>query len=119
MADDLGTRMKEQYEDRTRFFIPRRTYTLMRIDGKAFHTYTRGCAKPFDAGLMDDMDKTATALCEDIQGAVFAYVQSDEISISAHGLQRDQHLRVVRRQRAEDGFHQRLYRHGSFQQSTR
>lgn len=81
MRDDLGDRMKHNYENRTRAALPRRTYTLMRIDGKAFHSYTRGCAKPFDYELMEDMDKTAMVLCAEIQGAEFAYVQSDEISI--------------------------------------
>jgi tRNA(His) 5'-end guanylyltransferase len=40
--DDLGKRMKEQYEVRTRTYLPRRTYTIIRLDGKAFHTLTRG-----------------------------------------------------------------------------
>jgi len=53
----------------------------MRIDGKAFHTYTKGLNKPFDGGLMDDMNSTAIHLCQNIQGAKCAYVQSDEISI--------------------------------------
>ena len=64
MEDSLGDRMKSDYESRTRYLLPRRTYTLIRIDGKAFHSYTRGCEKPFDIGLMDDMDATAKALCE-------------------------------------------------------
>lgn len=80
-ADKLGDRMKEFYEDRTRYFLPRRTYTIIRVDGKAFHTYTRGLESPFDAKLMMDMDSTAAHLCLAIQGAKFAYVQSDEISI--------------------------------------
>ena len=79
--DALGTRMKEFYENRTRFSLPRRTYTIIRIDGKAFHTYTKGLVKPFDAGLIEDMDNTACYLCEKIQGAKMAFVQSDEISI--------------------------------------
>lgn len=33
MKDELGERMKEQYEHRTRFFVPRRTYTIIRLDG--------------------------------------------------------------------------------------
>lgn len=41
MKDSLGDRMKAQYEDRTRVILPRRTYTLVRVDGKAFHTFTR------------------------------------------------------------------------------
>jgi tRNA(His) 5'-end guanylyltransferase len=79
--DDLGTRMKESYEQRYKIKLPRRTNTIIRIDGKAFHSYTRGLKKPFDTELMDDLDQTAIYLCQNIQGAKFAYVQSDEISI--------------------------------------
>lgn len=79
--DALSVRMKEFYEMRTRTYLPRRTYTIIRIDGKAFHTYTRGLKKPFDLGLIEDMDETAKYLCKNIQGAKMAFVQSDEISI--------------------------------------
>jgi tRNA(His) guanylyltransferase len=79
--DSLGDRMKEFYENRTRLHLPRRTFTVLRLDGKAFHSYTRGLIKPFDDPLMSDMDETARFLCKEIQGAKFAYVQSDEISI--------------------------------------
>lgn len=81
MKDTLGTRIKEFYENRTRIKLPRRTYTIIRIDGKAFHSYTKGLQRPFDSGLIEDMDETAKYLCANIQGAKFAYVQSDEISI--------------------------------------
>ena len=81
MKDDLGNRMKEFYENRTKYKLPRRTNTMIRLDGKAFHTFTRGFDKPFDKSLSDAMDNTAKALCENIQGAVMAYVQSDEITI--------------------------------------
>jgi tRNA(His) 5'-end guanylyltransferase len=79
--DSLGDRMKEFYENRTRNFLPRRTYTIIRVDGKAFHSYTRGLARPFDEKLVNDMDETACYMCKNIQGAKFAFVQSDEISI--------------------------------------
>ena len=81
MKDELGDRIKGFYEDRTRFLLPRRTYTILRIDGKAFHTYTRDLKQPFDDGLIEDMDATACYLCKNIQGSKFAFVQSDEISI--------------------------------------
>ena len=81
MKDDLGTRMKTQYEQRTRTWLPRRTYTIIRLDGKAFHTFTKNMNRPYDIGFMRTMDETAKFLCEDIQGAVMAYVQSDEISL--------------------------------------
>jgi tRNA(His) 5'-end guanylyltransferase len=61
--------------------LARRTNTIIRIDGKAFHTYTKGLERPFDLGLMEDMNKTTEYLCQNIQGAKFGYVQSDEISI--------------------------------------
>jgi len=81
MRDELGDRMKKNNENRTRILLPRRTYTLIRVDGKAFHTYTKGCERPFDAGLIADMNTTAEYLCKNIQGAVIGFVQSDEISI--------------------------------------
>ena len=81
MKDALGDRMKDFYEDRTRTKLARRTNTVIRIDGKAFHTYTKGLKRPFDQGLMEDMNRTTEFLCQNIQGAKFGYVQSDEISI--------------------------------------
>lgn len=81
MKDALGDRMKSFYEGRTKTLLPRRTYTIIRIDGKAFHTYTKGLNRPFDDGFVEDMDLTAAYLCKNIQGAKFAFVQSDEISI--------------------------------------
>jgi len=74
-------RMKSNYESRSRTFLTRRIPVIIRLDGKAFHTYTRGLNKPFDEGLIEDMQKTAFYLCKNIQGAKCAYVQSDEISI--------------------------------------
>ena len=79
--DSLGSRMKENYENRTRILLPRRTYTIIRLDGKAFHTYTRGLKRPFDKQLVNDIDETAKFLCENIQGVKLAFVQSDEISL--------------------------------------
>src|SRR5574337_312250 len=80
--DELGDRMK-RYEDAYRFVLPRRTYTILRVDGRSFHTWTRGLQRPYDLGFMDCMDYTALILCASIAGARFAYVQSDEISVLA------------------------------------
>lgn len=79
--DALGTRIKENYENRVRYLLPRRTYTILRLDGKAFHTYTYGLKKPFDKDLFEDIDKAIIKMLPEVQGAVFAYTQSDEISI--------------------------------------
>lgn len=81
MKDELGKRMKENYEQRTRTFLPRRTYAIIRLDGKAFHTFTRGMKRPFDQDFIDMMTQTALFLCEKIQGCKMGYVQSDEISL--------------------------------------
>jgi tRNA(His) guanylyltransferase len=79
--DTLGDRIKNNYENRYRFYLTRRTPVIIRLDGKAFHTFTKGCDKPFDKLLMDCMDHSTKRLCENIQGFKFAYVQSDEVSI--------------------------------------
>lgn len=81
MKDPLGDRMKNGYEKRAALMLPRRTYTLIRIDGKAFHTYTRGLDKPYDKQFLRDMQLTTKFLCERVQGCKFGYVQSDEISL--------------------------------------
>ena len=81
MSDAFGNRMKESYEIRSQTFLPRRGYFLMRLDGRSFHTYTKGFDRPYDLQLMEVMDATAKYLCEKITGAKLAYVQSDEITI--------------------------------------
>ena len=79
--DDLGTRMKEFYEQVPKFKLYRRTPVAIRIDGKAFHTFTRGFQKPFDEVLGNAMVETMKYLCTNIQGCVFGYTQSDEITL--------------------------------------
>jgi tRNA(His) 5'-end guanylyltransferase len=79
--DELGKRMKENYEQISKYKLTRRLPVIIRIDGKAFHTFTRGFKKPFDEIFIKSMQNTMKFLCENIQGAVFAYTQSDEISI--------------------------------------
>lgn len=80
MKDDLGDRIKD-YENITRYSLPRRTYTILRLDGKAFHTYTKGLKKPFDSELSRDITSSVSLLLKEMSGAKFAYCQSDEISI--------------------------------------
>ncbi len=77
----IGDRMKENYENRYRFKLSRRTPVIMRLDGKAFHSLTKSCEKPFDEDFSDCMEGAVFALVKDIQGAKCAYQQSDEISI--------------------------------------
>lgn len=76
----LGDRMKA-YEGATRAVLPPRTYSVIRVDIRAAHAYLRDAKRPFDEDFMAAMDETAKKLCDEIGGAVFAYVQSDEISV--------------------------------------
>ncbi len=78
--DALGTRMKA-YEKELRTVMPRQGYVVLRLDGKAFHSYTRGLERPYDLAFMNDMDATCAYLCSEISGVKFGYVQSDEISL--------------------------------------
>lgn len=79
--DELGKRMKEYYEGIPKTKLMRRCPVALRLDGKAFHTFTRGFQKPFDEVLMTSMQETMKYLCENIQGCVFGYTQSDEITL--------------------------------------
>lgn len=77
----LGDRMKNNYENITRYYLTRRMPVIIRLDGRSFHTFTRGFKKPFDDILVKTMQDTMKYLCENIQGCVLGYTQSDEISL--------------------------------------
>ena len=81
VKDELATRMKEFYEGVPKTRLVRRMPVAIRLDGKAFHTFTRGFKKPFDEVLGKAMRKTMKYLCENIQGCVLGYTQSDEITL--------------------------------------
>jgi tRNA(His) 5'-end guanylyltransferase len=83
MNDSLGDRMKA-YESASSNTLPSRIPLIMRLDGRAFHTYTRKMEKPFDLTFIKRMQETALYLCDEIDGAQIAYIQSDEISIFIH-----------------------------------
>lgn len=76
----LGARMKV-YEAVSKNYLMRRTPVIIRLDGKAFHTFTRGLDKPFDIDFVNIMQQTMLHLCENIQGCVLGYTQSDEITL--------------------------------------
>ena len=78
--DDLGIRMK-QYEKVSRNYLVRRTPVAVRIDGQHFHSFCKGFKRPFDSIFIDAMNYTMIELCKNIQGCVFGYVQSDEITL--------------------------------------
>lgn len=76
----LGDRMK-QYEAVPKNFLMRKNPVIIRLDGKAFHTFTRGFEKPFDKIIETAMTETMLYLCKNIQGCVLGYTQSDEITL--------------------------------------
>ena len=78
---NLGERMKENYELRSQTKLLRRMPVIIRLDGKAFHTFTKGFNKPFDECLSQAMCDTMEYLCKTIQGCVLGYTQSDEITL--------------------------------------
>lgn len=78
---DLELRMKTFYEQIPKTRLMRRCPVAIRIDGKAFHTFTRGFQKTFDEVLIKSMQQTMKYLCENIQGCVLGYTQSDEITL--------------------------------------
>lgn len=78
--DSLGDRMK-RYESVTRSVLLPHSLTVLRVDGRAFHSYLRRAEKPFDTDFMEDMKEVGRALCSEVSGTVFAYGQSDEISL--------------------------------------
>lgn len=79
--DSLGDRMKGFYEERAKTKLVRRMPVIIRLDGRAFHTFTKGFAKPFDKRMLETMQETTLELCKNIQGCVFGYTQSDEITL--------------------------------------
>ena len=78
---DLAKRMKEYYEQVPKTRLMRRCPVIIRCDGRSFHTFTRGFKRPFDEILIKTMQETTKYLCENIQGCVLGYTQSDEITL--------------------------------------
>ncbi len=78
---NIGDRMKDNYENRNRYYLTRRIPVIMRLDGKAFHTLLKRADKPFDDDFRECMETTAMYICRNIQGTKCGYIQSDEISL--------------------------------------
>jgi len=80
-VESIGNRMKNNYENVTRFYLTRRTPVILRLDGKAFHSLTKNFERPFDRRFIEAMVSAAIDLTDEIQGFKAAYIQSDEVSI--------------------------------------
>ena len=77
----IHDRMKHNYEEVSKYRLTRRTPVIIRLDGKAFHTFTKGFKRPYDEIFHEAMNKTMKYLCENIQGCKIGYTQSDEITL--------------------------------------
>lgn len=75
----MGNRMKG-YEKITRTFLMENTPVIIRIDGKAFHTYTKPYEFPFSDALKDVFLYTIKKTLLHLQGFTLGYYQSDEVS---------------------------------------
>ena len=70
------------YRSLTDYKVMPNCYTLVMLDGRSFSKMVKKKFElPFDDNFIDMMNETAKYICKKIQGALFAYVQSDEISI--------------------------------------
>lgn len=81
IKDDLGTRMKEFYEGRSQTHLLRRTPVIIRVDGKAFHTFCKRFEKPYDKVLNECLNNTLQYLCKKVQCVKMGQRHSDEMSL--------------------------------------
>ncbi|MGW8431468.1 tRNA(His) guanylyltransferase Thg1 family protein [Curtobacterium citreum] len=79
-AEEHGAAFKD-LEQQQRTYLPKDQYAVIRLDGRAFRTYTRGLRQPYDVQFMADMDAAARAVATELHGVRLTYVQSDEISV--------------------------------------
>lgn len=75
--DELGACFKESEDTTT---LPLSLFTLLRIDGKTFHSFTNGLKRPYDERLMMALDETTKKMMGDFPCLHYAYTQSDEVS---------------------------------------
>ena len=80
MKDELGDKIKTNFEDALRIQLPRRTHLVIRIDGRRFHTFTKNLERPYDRRLADALDRAAMALASEMSGCRLGFGQSDEYS---------------------------------------
>ncbi len=80
MKDDLGDKIKNQFEDALRIQMPRRTHLVIRIDGRRFHTFTKSLERPYDYRLSGALDTAAMGLASEMSGCRLGFGQSDEYS---------------------------------------
>jgi tRNA(His) guanylyltransferase len=78
--ESLGERMKFYEAQATAQYLQPFVPWIIRLDGRAFHTFTRGFNKPFDTDLIRIMQQTTEHLVK-ATNACIGYTQSDEITL--------------------------------------
>jgi tRNA(His) 5'-end guanylyltransferase len=80
LEDSLGDKLKEfEFREAGRTCLPGLPI-IARLDGRAFHTFTKGLQRPYDQRLSDAMVATTCALIEETHASL-GYTQSDEITL--------------------------------------
>jgi tRNA(His) guanylyltransferase len=82
-SDNLGNRMKGYEANGTFQKLDTSLPICVRIDGRSFSKFTKGCQRPFDDRVSTAMRETCAYLV-DQSHALVGYVQSDEISLIFH-----------------------------------
>ena len=78
--DKVGDRLKAQEQVEASRRVDRTKPLMCRLDGRSFHTFTKGLARPYDVRLSNLMIDTTKYLVEHTH-AKLGYCQSDEISL--------------------------------------
>lgn len=78
--DELGDRLKAQEQMEAGRKANKNLPLMCRLDGRAFHTFTKGLIRPYDTRLSELMVDTAAYLVENTH-AKLGYTQSDEITL--------------------------------------
>lgn len=81
MSDDLGDRMKRYEAASTARHAYKGQPLIVRLDGRAFHTFTAGMRRPYDGTFSSMMIDTTCRLVDKLCAAV-GYTQSDEITLA-------------------------------------
>lgn len=79
MGDSLGDRIKG-YESISNIRLLPKTPVILRVDGKAFHTFAKDAKRPFDDELISSMVMAGTLTAKEMQGFILGYHQSDEFT---------------------------------------
>lgn len=80
---DLYATFKQLEAEHRQVLDPAQLHVL-RVDGRAFATYTRGLDAPYDVRFAAAMNDAAAAVAKDL-GALVTYVASDEVSVVFSG----------------------------------